>query len=71
MEHHTCCYYKCDRPGTIHIGKNGNPDTEWICDYHYDKWSADRARFIGDGLGCQMKKLGELLDQDCWEDAAR
>jgi hypothetical protein len=44
MEHYDCCYYKCDRPGTIHIGENGNPDTEWICAYHRYKWNADRAR---------------------------
>ena len=23
-----------------------NPDTEWICVYHYDKWHADRKRLI-------------------------
>ena len=52
-----CCYNKCDRPGTIHIGENGNPDSEWICAYHRDKWNADRARFLADGLGCQMQGL--------------
>jgi len=52
---HDCCYTNCDRPGTIHIGENGNPDTDWICAYHYDKWHADRARFIADGLPCAME----------------
>ncbi len=55
MEHHDCCYYKCDRPGTVFIGENGNPD--WICDYHRDRWNADRSRFIADGLECQMEEL--------------
>lgn len=57
MKHHDCCYYKCDRPGTIPIGENGNPDTEWICAYHRDKWNADRVRFLADGLLCEMKEL--------------
>jgi hypothetical protein len=52
-----CCYYRCDRPGTIQIGKNGNPGTEWICAYHRDKWNADRARFLAEGLPCQMQEL--------------
>jgi hypothetical protein len=54
---HDCCYAACDRPGTIHIGENGNPDTEWICVYHYDRWHADRARFIADGFPCEMEEL--------------
>jgi hypothetical protein len=57
MKHHDCCYYKCVRPGTIFIGANGNPDTDWICAYHYDKWHADRARFIADGFPCEMEEL--------------
>lgn len=56
MEHHNCCY-KCDRPGTIYIGENGNPDTEWICRSHRDKWNVDRSRFLADGLSCQMEEL--------------
>ena len=52
-----CCYYRCDRLGTIYIGKNGNPDTEWICDYHRGKWHADRSRFIADGFPCQTQEL--------------
>ena len=57
MRHHDCCYWKCPEPGTIYIGENGNPDTEWICAYHYDKWHADRACFLADGLPCQMEEL--------------
>jgi hypothetical protein len=57
MTYHDCCYANCERPGTIHIGENGNPNTEWICVYHYDKWHADRARFLADGLPCNMEEL--------------
>ena len=56
MKHH-CCYYECPEPGTIHIGPNGNPDTEWICRFHRDGWNANRARFIADGGGCEMQEL--------------
>ena len=57
MEHHDCCYDKSDRPGASFIGENdGNPDTEWVCEYHRDKWNANRALFIAEGLPCQMKK---------------
>jgi hypothetical protein len=54
---HACCYYNCENPGTIYIGKNGNPHTPWICVPHYDRWHADRARFLADGLGCQMEEI--------------
>jgi hypothetical protein len=57
MTHHDCCYYKCEQRGAVFIGANGNPDTDWICAYHRDKWNADRSRFIEDGLPCQMKEL--------------
>ena len=57
MKQHDCCYYKCDRPGVIVVGENGNPDTEGICAYHRDKWNRDRARFLAEGLPCQMKEL--------------
>jgi hypothetical protein len=57
MKRHDCCYYKCHRLDTIFIGENGNPDTEWICRVHRDKWNVDRSRFIADGLSCQMKEL--------------
>jgi hypothetical protein len=57
MTHHDCCYYECDRPGTGYIGENGNPDTEWICAYHRDKWYADRTHFLAQGLPCQMQEL--------------
>jgi hypothetical protein len=62
MTFHDCCFYKCDRHGTIFIGKNGDPETEWICEHDRDKWNADRNRFIADGGGCEMQKLGELLE---------
>lgn len=57
MRHHDCCHFNCTRPDTIYIGANGNPDTEWMCTYHYDKWHADRARVLADGLGCAMEEL--------------
>ena len=57
MKHHNCCYYKCERPGTIFIGMNGNPYAEWICAYHRDKWNSARSRFIADGLPCEMEEL--------------
>jgi hypothetical protein len=57
MTHHDCCYYKCDRPGTIYIGESGNPNCTWICEYHYDKWNADRARFLAEGRPCAMEEL--------------
>jgi hypothetical protein len=52
-----CCYANCDRPGTIRIVKNGNPDTQWICRFHRDLWNADRDCFIAAGLGCAMEEL--------------
>src|ERR1039457_828707 len=58
---HDCCYVNdapsCERPGTIYIGENGNPDTDWICAHHFDKWHADRARFIAEGVPCEMEEL--------------
>ena len=57
MRNHDCCYNECPRPGVIFIPENGDPDSEWICDYHRDKWNADRARFLADGLVCEMKEL--------------
>ena len=56
---HKCCYANCPRPGVVFIGKNGNPESEWICDYHRDKWNADRDRFIfiADGLPSAMEEL--------------
>ncbi|HXW89370.1 MAG TPA: hypothetical protein VEK33_02375 [Terriglobales bacterium] len=59
MRHRDCCYYGCQRLGTIYIGENGNPDTEWICAYHYDKWHADHTRFLAESLPCQMAELRE------------
>ena len=44
-------------PAQIYIDENGNPDTEWICAYHRDKWNADRARFLADRVPCEMKEL--------------
>jgi len=70
MKEHACCYYHCPEPGTIHIGTNGNPDTHWICRVHYDKWNADRARFLADGGGCEMQRLGEPLDDECWDEVS-
>lgn len=52
-----CCYHKCENPGTIYIGETGNPHSQWICVPHYDRWYADRARFLSDGLGCQMEEI--------------
>ncbi len=52
----------CDQPGAIHIGVNGNPDSHWICFYHFNKWNADRAPYLADGGGCAMRELGQLLE---------
>jgi hypothetical protein len=30
---------------------------QWVCRFHYDRWNADRARFLADRLGCQMEEL--------------
>jgi hypothetical protein len=57
MKHHNCCYINCSRPGTIYIGENGNPDTEWICEYHRNRWNGLRARFLSEGIPCQMQAL--------------
>jgi hypothetical protein len=66
VKDHACCYVHCREPGRIHIGVNGNPDTHWICWVHYYKWTADRARFLADGGGCEMQELGEnTLKQLC------
>jgi hypothetical protein len=65
MRYFECCYPDCLKPATVHIGTNGNPDTHWICWVHYDKWNADRARFLADGGGCEMQQLGELLCEEC------
>jgi len=35
---HTCCFHACTEPGTVWIGKNGNPDSKWICVEHYKYW---------------------------------
>ena len=70
MTDHACCYYECPEPGTIHIGRNGNPDCEWICVYHHDKWNANRKRFLSDGGTCEMQPLGELLCEECWNEVA-
>jgi hypothetical protein len=40
-------------------------DSHWICFYHLEKWNADRARFLADGGGCKMQRLGELLCDEC------
>jgi hypothetical protein len=70
MTTHACCYHQCPEEGTIHIGTNGNPDTHWICFRHLQRWNQTRARFLADG-GCEMQELRVLLDDECWEDAAR
>ena len=63
MTTHACCYANCPEPGTIHIGMNGNPDTNWICFRHLDRWNQNRARFLADGEGCEMEGLGELVEE--------
>ena len=60
---HSCCYSECPEPGTIHIGPNGG-DSHWICFRHLDRWNQNRARFLADGGGCEMEKLGELLEEE-------
>ena len=32
-------------------------DPQWVCRFHYDRWNADRARFLADRLGCQRKNF--------------
>jgi hypothetical protein len=32
---------------------------------------SDRARFLSDGGGCEMEKLGELLYHECWEQVTK
>lgn len=54
---HDCCYRRCARPGSIFIGETGDPDSQWVCDFHSHKWHVDRARFLADGIGCEMKEL--------------
>jgi len=62
MKRHPCCYHNCPREGVLHIGKNGNPYCEWMCEYHLNWWNANRARFLARGLPCEMQELGELLE---------
>jgi len=45
---------KCKRQGKHTIDRL-NP--QWVCRFHYDRWNADRARFLADRLGCQMEEL--------------
>jgi len=59
MKDHNCCYNNCPEEGVVHVGINGG-DSHWICCLHLDHWNADRARFLADGGGCEMRKLGEL-----------
>ena len=47
----------------IHIGANGS-ESHWICWRHLSRWNQTRARFFGDGGGCAMKELGELLFEE-------
>ena len=54
---HRCCYDRCPRPGAVHIGVNGG-DSHWICFFHFNLWHETRSRFIADGGGCAMEKLG-------------
>jgi hypothetical protein len=69
MKKHDCCYYQCSEEGRIYISENGG-SSHWICFRHYAKWNADRARFLDDGGGCEMEKLGDLLDDECWDDTS-
>lgn len=58
------CYFQCPEEGTIHIGVYGG-DSRWICSRHLEKWDAARDRFLADGGGCKMQRLGELLCAEC------
>jgi hypothetical protein len=64
MKDHPCCYYQCHRPGTVFIGMSGNPDTHWICFFHFDLWHADRARFLADGIPCEMEELPRTANNE-------
>jgi hypothetical protein len=57
MKQHQCCYINCSGARTVPIGENRNLLSQWICDYHRDKWNRDRSRFIADGLSCEMEEL--------------
>jgi hypothetical protein len=61
VEDHACCYVDCPEPSTIHIGVNGS-HSHWICWRHLTRWNQTRARFLADGGGCAMQRLGELLE---------
>jgi len=61
---HECCYHRCPRPATIHIGASGSPGAHWICPVHFHRWHADRDRFRADGLACAMQPLGT---PPCWD----
>lgn len=59
-----CCYHQCPEPGTVYIGPNGG-DSHWICFRHLNRWNQKRARFLADGGGSEMEKLGELPCGEC------
>jgi len=44
----------CKRQGK-HTIDRFNP--QWICRFQYDRWDADRARFLADRVECQMEEL--------------
>lgn len=70
MTVHSCCYHDCPHEGIVHIGSNGG-DSDWICCLHLDHWNANRARFLADGGRCEMKKLGELVCEECWGEVSK
>jgi hypothetical protein len=39
----------------LHIGLNGG-DSHWICFYVFNRWNADRDRFLADRGGCEIDR---------------
>ena len=51
----------------VHAQHQGQTALRSAC--HYFNWNADRARFFADGDGCEMQRLGEMLRDECYNDA--
>jgi hypothetical protein len=52
-----------------HRRQKDGGDSHCICWVHYYKWHEARARFLADGGGCAMQELGQLLCDECWNEA--
>jgi hypothetical protein len=47
------------------VEKLGGGDSHWTCFRHLDRWNQTRDRFLAEGGGCEMQRLGELLCDEC------